>query len=86
MKLCSTAYSDLLSPGRSNHLEERGCASRKSVETICNRVRQNFPPEDVICAVCETDLCNGSSHQGTMTIILYLLPLTFTFIKIHTIT
>ncbi|XP_021932325.1 uncharacterized protein LOC110835923 [Zootermopsis nevadensis] len=62
--------------GINNHIEERGCANRASVETICNRVKQNFPPEDVTCELCQTDLCNGSSRQENASL-LYFLPLCF---------
>jgi cobalamin biosynthesis protein CobD/CbiB len=75
-------YYFLYSTGRSNHLEERGCANRKSVDTICNRVKQNFPPEDVICAVCETDLCNSSQRSAAR--LLYLMFLGFVTIIMYT--
>ncbi|XP_023725519.1 uncharacterized protein LOC111874337 [Cryptotermes secundus] len=68
--------------GGSNHLEERGCANRKTVDTICNRVKQNFLPEDVICAVCETDLCNASQRRDAASL-LYILLLSFIIIFMY---
>lgn len=68
--------------GSSNHIEERGCANKNSVNTICNNVKRNFPPEDVTCEVCETDLCNGSSRREITTRLLYFMPLSFVLMKV----
>jgi hypothetical protein len=56
--------------------------NRRSIDTIYNRVKQNFPSEDVICEVCETDLCNGSSRHKNTRLVLYLLPLSFIIMRI----
>ena len=70
------------STGSSNHIEERGCANRNSVHTICNNVKRNIPTEDVTCVVCETDLCNGSSRREITATVLFFMPVSFVLIKV----
>jgi hypothetical protein len=69
--------------GSKNHIEERGCANKNSVDIICNNVKRNIPTDDVSCLICETDLCNGSSRREiTTTTVLCFMPLSFVLIKI----
>ena len=72
----------LCSTGSKNHIEERGCANRNSVNTICNNVKRNIPTEDITCLACETDFCNGSSRHETTTTVLCFMSLSFVLIKI----
>jgi hypothetical protein len=75
-------FCHLCSTGGSKHIEERGCANKNAVNTICNNVKRNFPPENVTCEVCATDFCNASSRRQITTAVLCFVPLSFVLIKI----
>ncbi|KAJ9577680.1 hypothetical protein L9F63_005760 [Diploptera punctata] len=69
----------IIAQGSGNHVEERGCAMRSSVEEICSSVKKNF--EDVECLVCDTDLCNVSSRREGAALLI-ILPISLLLWKL----